>query len=81
MIGSCLEILKRESFTFILNSHFGMLFQNMQNLGKHFFKRALSFWTLLVGEGGGVRLDALWQRSLTVFFLTLEEHSAYQVPP
>ena len=52
----------------------------MQNLGKHLFKGALSFWTLPVG-GEGVRLDDLWQRYLTVFFLTFEEHNACQVPP
>ena len=69
----------------ILYFHFKFSYWNavrkkMQNLGKHLFKGALSFWTLPVG-GEGVRLDDLWQRYLTVFFLTFEEHNACQVPP
>ena len=49
----------------------------------HFKFSFLSFWTLPVGGGGrgGVQLDDFWQRSLTVFFLSLEEHNTCQVPP
>ena len=40
MIGSHLEILKRESFTFILSSHFGRLFRKNAEFREALFSTA-----------------------------------------